>query len=265
MPASRRTGISSRMTAGVAQVPGSLAEALDALEARSRVPDAPAASSARTLIRTWIDYKRENEVGRRAAAARIPRSSPSTTTAEWWPGWSRPRPNGHACRPAVGRAPACFEPDDWAAVAEIYWDGMRDGLATFQTGGPLLGSLERRRTCAGHRLVAELLGEVVAWAALSPRRTRRCYSRRRRGQHLRRGVKQVGSASAGRCWSELIAGAEVAGIWTIQTSIFPENRASLALHERCGFRVVGTRERVAKRDGIWRDTVFLERRSEVIS
>ncbi len=63
----------------------------------------------------------------------------------------------------------------------------------------------------------------------------------------------------------LIAGAEAAGIWTIQTSIFPENRASLALHERCGFRVVGTRERVAKRDGIWRDTVFLERRSEVIS
>jgi phosphinothricin acetyltransferase len=64
---------------------------------------------------------------------------------------------------------------------------------------------------------------------------------------------------------ELIAGAEATGIWTIQTSIFPENQASLALHEHCGFRVVGTRERVAKRDGIWRDTVFLERRSEVIT
>ena len=64
---------------------------------------------------------------------------------------------------------------------------------------------------------------------------------------------------------ELIAGAEATGIWTIQTSIFPENHASLALHEHCGFRVVGTRERVAKRDGIWRDTVFLERRSRVIS
>jgi L-amino acid N-acyltransferase YncA len=56
----------------------------------------------------------------------------------------------------------------------------------------------------------------------------------------------------------LIEGARRAGIWTIQTSIFPENRASLALHERCGFRVVGTRERIAKRDGIWRDTVLLE-------
>ena len=64
---------------------------------------------------------------------------------------------------------------------------------------------------------------------------------------------------------ELIAGAEATGIWTIQTSIFPENRASLALHERCGFRIVGTRERIAKRDGIWRDTVFLERRSEVVA
>jgi putative acetyltransferase len=59
---------------------------------------------------------------------------------------------------------------------------------------------------------------------------------------------------------ELIKAARLAGIWTIQTSIFPENRASLALHERCGFRVVGTRERVAKRDGIWRDTVFMEKR-----
>ena len=60
-----------------------------------------------------------------------------------------------------------------------------------------------------------------------------------------------------------LGGWETSGIWTIQTSIFPENRASLVLHEHCGFRVVGTRERIAKRDGVWRDTVFLERRSEV--
>ena len=63
----------------------------------------------------------------------------------------------------------------------------------------------------------------------------------------------------------LIAGAEAAGIWTIQTSVFPENRASLALHERCGFRVVGRRERIGKRDGIWRDTIFLERRSRTLT
>jgi phosphinothricin acetyltransferase len=58
----------------------------------------------------------------------------------------------------------------------------------------------------------------------------------------------------------LIAGARASGLWTIQCSIFPENRASLALHEQCGFRIVGVRERIAKRDGIWRDTVFLELR-----
>jgi L-amino acid N-acyltransferase YncA len=156
-----------------------------------------------------------------------------------------------------------LQPDDWDAVAEIYWDGMRGGLATFQTEVPSWEAWNSTHL-AGHRLVAELLGEVVAWAALSPASNRRCYL----------GVAedsiyvaaQARGLGVGRLLlNELISDAEVAGIWTIQTSIFPENRASLALHERCGFRVVGTRERVAKRDGIWRDSVFLERRSEVIS
>ena len=116
----------------------------------------------------------------------------------------------------------------------------------------------------GHRLVAELLGEVVGWAALSPASTRRCYLGVVEDSiYVAREAHGLGIGRA--LLEELIAGAEATGIWTIQTSIFPENRASLALHERCGFRVVGTRERVAKRDGIWRDTVFLERRSEVIS
>jgi len=156
-----------------------------------------------------------------------------------------------------------LEPDDWPAVAEIYWDGMRDGLATFQTEVPSWEVWDAAHLW-GHRLVAELLGEVVGWAALSPASTRRCYlgvvedsinvGREARGLGIGRSLLD-----------ELIAGAEATGIWTIQTSIFPENHASLVLHERCGFRVVGTRERVAKRDGIWRDTVFLERRSRVIS
>jgi L-amino acid N-acyltransferase YncA len=156
-----------------------------------------------------------------------------------------------------------LEPADWPAVADIYWDGMRDGLATFQTEVPSWEEWDAAHLCE-HRLVAELLGEVVGWAALSPASTRRCYlgvvedsiyiGREARGLGIGRTLLR-----------ELIAGGEAAGIWTIQTSIFPENRASLALHESCGFRVVGTRERVAKRDGIWRDTVFLERRSEVIA
>jgi L-amino acid N-acyltransferase YncA len=153
--------------------------------------------------------------------------------------------------------------DDWDAVAEIYWDGMRDGLATFQTEVPSWADWDAAHL-PGHRLVADLLGEVVGWAALSPASRRRCYAGVVEDSiYVARGARGLG---IGRALLEaLVAGSEAAGIWTIQTSIFPENRASLVLHERCGFRVVGTRERIAKRDGIWRDTVFLERRSEVIT
>jgi L-amino acid N-acyltransferase YncA len=152
--------------------------------------------------------------------------------------------------------------DDWAAVADIYWDGMRDGLATFETEVPSWEAWDAAHL-PEHRLVAELLGEVVGWAALSPASSRRCYAgvaensvyvaRAARGRGVGRALLQ-----------RLVQDADEAGIWTIQTSIFPENRASLALHERCGFRVVGTRERIARRDGVWRDTVLLERRSEVL-
>ena len=156
-----------------------------------------------------------------------------------------------------------FTEDDWTAVADIYWEGMRDGLATFETEVPTWERWDAAHL-PGHRLVAELFDEIVGWAALSPASRRRCYAgvvensvyvtRDARGHGIGRTLLEA-----------LIADAEGSGIWMIQTSIFPENRASLALHERCGFRVVGTRERIAKRDGIWRDTVFLERRSEVVS
>jgi len=153
--------------------------------------------------------------------------------------------------------------DDWAAVADIYWDGMRDGLATFETEVPSWDVWDAAHF-RGHRLVVELLGEVVGWAALSPASKRRCYvGVAENSVYVAREAQGLG---IGRALLEaLIAGAEAAGIWTIQTSIFPENRGSLALHQKCGFRVVGTRERIAKRDGVWRDTVFLERRSEVIT
>jgi L-amino acid N-acyltransferase YncA len=153
-------------------------------------------------------------------------------------------------------------PDDWPAVADIYWDGMRDGLATFETEIPSWEEWDAAHL-PDHRLVAEILGEMVGWAALSPASSRRCYAGvAENSVYVEREARGLG---VGRALLEaLISGAEAAGIWMIQTSIFPENRVSLALHERCGFRVVGTRERIAKRDGIWRDTVFLERRSEVI-
>jgi L-amino acid N-acyltransferase YncA len=147
-------------------------------------------------------------------------------------------------------------PEDWARVAEIYWDGMRAGLATFETEVPTWADWHAAHSVA---LVADVDGEVVGFAALSPASSRRCYAgvaensvyvaRESQGQGVGRALLHA-----------LLKAARRAGIWTVQTSIFPENRASLALHERCGFRVVGTRERIAKRDGIWRDTVFLEKR-----
>ena len=148
--------------------------------------------------------------------------------------------------------------DDWTAVAEIYWDGMRDGLATFETEVPSWDEWDAR-PLSGHRLVAELHGEVVGWAALAPASKRRCYSGvAENSVYVARHAQGRGVGKA--LLRALIKRARAAGIWMIQTSIFPENSASLALHERCGFRVVGTRERIAKRDGLWRDTVFLENR-----
>jgi L-amino acid N-acyltransferase YncA len=148
--------------------------------------------------------------------------------------------------------------DDWSAVADIYWDGMRGGLATFETEVPTWKVWDAAHL-PEHRLVAVAGGEIVGWAALSPASSRRCYAgvvensvyvaREAQGQGIGRLLLDA-----------LLKGARKAGLWTVQTSIFPENRASLALHERCGFRVVGVRERIAKRDGIWRDTVLLEKR-----
>jgi L-amino acid N-acyltransferase YncA len=153
-----------------------------------------------------------------------------------------------------------LQPDDWTEVAAIYRDGMRGGLATFETEVP-----PPDRWLAEHpvRVVAELDEQVVGWAALGPASSRWAY----RGvaessvyvarDHHGRGV--------GRALMErLIEKSQSAGIWTIQTSIFPENEASLKLHDRVGFRVVGVRRSIAKRDGLWRDTVLLERRSEVV-
>jgi phosphinothricin acetyltransferase len=104
----------------------------------------------------------------------------------------------------------------------------------------------------------------VGWAALSPTSRRRCYegvvedSVYVAGSARGRGVGQA-------LLSELVARSERAGIWTIQTGIFPENSASLALHGACGFRVVGLRERIGRLDGRWRDVVLLERRSLEVS
>ena len=148
---------------------------------------------------------------------------------------------------------------DWPRVEAIYAQGIATGAATFETATPSWEEFDRGRL-RRHRLVAEADGVIVGWAALSPTSTRECYA----------GVVEhsiyVAEGSRGRgvgraLLEALIVAADAAGLWTIQTSIFPENAASLALHERLGFRVVGRRERIAQLDGVWRDTLLLERRS----
>ena len=149
--------------------------------------------------------------------------------------------------------------DDWPAVKAIYEQGIATRQATFETEAPAWEAWD-----AGHlaepRLVAEREGDVVGWAALSPVSRRRCYAGVvEESVYVAESVRGQGVGIA--LLARICSDAEAAGIWTIQTSIFPENVASIELHKRCGFRVVGTRERIGQLDGDWRDTVLLERRA----
>ena len=152
---------------------------------------------------------------------------------------------------------------DWPAVAAIWAEGIATGSATFETEVPSWEEFDRTRL-PGQRLVAVDEGEIVGWAALSPTSSRECYSGvAENSVYVTAGARGRGIGRA--LLDALVAHADAAGIWTIQTSVFPENEASVALHERVGFRVVGRRERIAKLDGVWRDTLFLERRSPSVS
>lgn len=150
-------------------------------------------------------------------------------------------------------------PADWPAVEAIFVEGIATGDATFETAPPSWDEFDAGRL-PGHRLVAVEDGSVVGWVALSPTSARECYS----GvvEHSVYVAQDARGRGIGRALMEaLIESAEAAGLWTIETGIFPENAASLALHERVGFRVVGRRERIAQLDGVWRDTILLEHRA----
>jgi len=155
---------------------------------------------------------------------------------------------------------------DAPAVLAIYQAGLDTGEASFETVAPAWETFDAGRLPAP-RLVAvdtSVGGTVVGWAAVTPVSSRKVYA----------GVVEhsvyVDPAVAGRgvgrlLLDALVRAADGAGIWTIQSGVFPENAASLALHARAGFRVVGVRERIGRHHGRWRDVVLLERRSPVVS
>jgi phosphinothricin acetyltransferase len=153
--------------------------------------------------------------------------------------------------------------EDWPAVRKIFEQGIATGNATFETEAPSWEAWDSSQL-DGHRWVAVEGGRVVGWVAAHPVSLRPCY----RGvvEHSVYVDEESWGRGIGRALLErLFESTEADGIWTIQTGVFPENEASLALHEKCGFRVVGTQERLGKLDGVWRDVVVLERRSEAIA
>ncbi|MGA7630857.1 MAG: N-acetyltransferase family protein [Terriglobales bacterium] len=154
-----------------------------------------------------------------------------------------------------------MNPADWPEVCSIYEEGIATGLGTFETKVPSWEEWNAARL-PHSRLVARN-ERVLGWAALSPVSKRACYA----------GVAEVGiyiTASArgrgiGRALLQaLIESSETNGIWTLQGATIAENTASLTLQERCGFRVIGRRERISKVAGVWHDTVLTERRSKKV-
>lgn len=150
---------------------------------------------------------------------------------------------------------------DWPAVAAIYAEGIATGNATFETEVPDWERWDEAHS-PEHRLVAELDGRVAGWTAVVQVSSRCVYA-----GVVEHSVYVAGSARGRGVGRTLLAAlaesTERAGIWTIQTGIFPENTVSLALHESLGFRVLGVRERPGQLRGHWRDVVLLERRSTI--
>lgn len=150
--------------------------------------------------------------------------------------------------------------DDWPMVARIYREGIETGIATFEQNIPRWEQWDEQhiRTC---RLVARYDRQIVGWAALSPVSSRCVYG----------GVAEISVYVAANARGEkigeqllrtLIAESEKQGYWTLQSGIFPENVASIGLHKKCGFRKIGYRERIGRLNGIWKDNILMEKRSE---
>lgn len=155
-------------------------------------------------------------------------------------------------------------PDHAAQVLAIYQAGIDEGNATFEATAPPWEAFDAAKL-PGHRYVAlGTGGYVLGWVAASAVSSRAVYAGViEHSVYVHPQARGLGIGAA--LLNALIASSEAAGIWTIQSGIFPENSASLALHHRCGFRTVGTRERIARHHGTWRDVTLIERRSPRIT
>jgi len=155
-----------------------------------------------------------------------------------------------------------MEPDDWPAVRDIYLAGLATGDASFEISAPDWEKWEAKYPRQFRLVARDDRGAVLGWAALTAVSDRRVYA----------GVMEVSvyvasDARRGGIGEKLLRAlvdvSERGGIWTLQSGVFPENTASIRLHLKCGFREVGRRERLGKREGVWRDALLLERRSDV--
>lgn len=158
-------------------------------------------------------------------------------------------------------------PSDWAGVEEIYRHGIEDGEATFETETPNWEAFDASKLDSPRLVAVGEGGQVWGWAAASPVSARAAY----RGviEHSVYVHRDARGRGIGRLLlNAFVTAADESGYWTIQSSIFPENTASLRVHAAAGFRIIGTRERIARsargaHAGAWRDTVLIERRSTV--
>lgn len=153
--------------------------------------------------------------------------------------------------------------EDYLMISKIYELGIQSGNATFETKAPAWAEWDQSHLATCRFIAIDELGNGLGWAALTPVSGRCVYS----------GVAEVSvyvhPDSQGRgigkmLLNELIEASEKQNIWTLQAGIFPENTASLKIHEQCGFRQIGYHEKIGKMKNVWRDTVLLERRSKVV-
>lgn len=155
-----------------------------------------------------------------------------------------------------------MQPEDWPTVAKIYKQGISTGFATFETRVPeyISWNTAHLKAC---RLIASAAEELIGWAALSPVSGRCVYGGVAEvSVYLAKNARGLGIGKL--LMKQLIIASEKEGLWTLQSGIFPENKASIELHKSIGFRYIGKREKVGKTpDGIWKDNLLFERRSTI--